>query len=169
MVSTLKEDTFNMMSFFSSMSERFPLPRTKRRLPRHFFPFCNSLKHTLMANKQAMYATGCSPLLKNRWSLFWVPQKQFQRPRTRVSWHLIQNHNDLHSRWGGGFVGLGFCFFKKTQVYSFDSSSGFCCSSRRLILLQYSGATGALGLCSEQHGRPSKAEATSAPFSWSLQ
>lgn len=54
-------------------------------------------------------------------------------------------------------------------IYSFASSTGFWSSNLHFILFQYSGATGDLGSCVEQQRRPSKADATKAPFSWSLQ
>lgn len=54
-------------------------------------------------------------------------------------------------------------------TYSFASSTGFWSSNLHFILFQYSGATGDLGSCVEQQRRPSKADATKAPFSWSLQ
>lgn len=57
----------------------------------------------------------------------------------------------------------------RDQIHSFASSAGFCGSNLHLILLQNSGATGAWGSCAEQQGRPSSAEAASAPFSCSLQ
>lgn len=55
------------------------------------------------------------------------------------------------------------------HIYSFTSSPWSCDSHLHFILLQYSGDTGAMGSCSEQQRRPSSAEGTRAPFSWSLQ
>lgn len=59
--------------------------------------------------------------------------------------------------------------FVFNQIHSFASSTAFCASNLHLILLQYSGATGDLGSCAEQQRRPSSADGTRAPFSWSLQ
>ena len=58
---------------------------------------------------------------------------------------------------------------KSLPVYSLTSSPWSCDSNLHLILLQYSGDTGDTGSCSEQQRRPSRAEGTRAPFSWSLQ
>lgn len=58
---------------------------------------------------------------------------------------------------------------KSLPIYSLTSSPWSCDSNLHLILLQYSGDTGDTGSCSEQQRRPSRAEDTRAPFSWSLQ
>lgn len=57
---------------------------------------------------------------------------------------------------------------KSLPIYSFTSPWS-CDSNLHLILLQYSDDTGDMGSCSEQQRRPSSAEGTRAPFSWSLQ
>lgn len=147
------------------------------------FSNCKALKHNKRQerNKGIEPSTQESPNQHNqtkpRYHQLLPPQDQAPRLLIRQHWwqRLCALQQSLLSLIHHLFTFcVSFLFKEKgkkeiTSIHSFASSPWSCDSNLHLILLQYSGGTGASGSCSEQQRRPSSAEGTRAPFPWSLQ